>query len=204
MYIQTDYYDVVEFADGSQAAGWMNKDGTIHYPNAAYLRLDAGVEACGVRFGEDYREAANRFPRDAEPVFEQFDEHTARLMLGGEISYMGKYSCIAYTDGIPTMLVVCDETVMTFHIENGVIAAVSWMAPEESMQLPITEQEAQQRMTIDPSRLTDENLLSILIGPEIALVNNGFTFDSPADLSSEKLFMLFLYWSVDSLSLIHI
>ena len=119
-------------------------------------------------------------------------------MLGGEISYMGKYSCIAYTDGIPTMLVVCDETVMTFHIENGVIAAVSWMAPEESMQLPITEQEAQQRMTIDPSRLTDENLLSILIGPEIALVNNGFTFDSPADLSSEKLFMLFLYWSVDS------
>lgn len=53
-------------------------------------------------------------------------------------------------------------------------------------------------MTIDPSRLTDENLLSILIGPEIALVNNGFTFDSPADLSSEKLFMLFLYWSVDS------
>ena len=198
VYIQTDYYDVVEFADGSQAAGWMNKDGTIHYPNAAYLRLDAGVEACGVRFGEDYREAANRFPRDAEPVFEQFDEHTARLMLGGEVSYMGKYSCIAYTDGIPTMLVVCDETVMTFHIENGVIAAVSWMAPEESMQLPITEQEAQQRMTIDPSRLTDENLLSILIGPEIALVNNGFTFDSPADLSSEKLFMLFLYWSVDS------
>lgn len=198
MGIHTSYYDIVQFADGSQAAGWMSKDGTIHYPNAAYLRLDAGVEACGVRFGEDYREAANRFPRDAEPVFEQFDEHTARLMLGGEISYMGKYSCIAYTDGIPTMLVVCDETVMTFHIENGVIAAVSWMAPEESMQLPITEQEAQQRMTIDPSRLTDENLLSILIGPEIALVNNGFTFDSPADLSSEKLFMLFLYWSVDS------
>ena len=198
VYIQTDYYDVVEFADGSQAAGWMNKDGTIHYPNAAYLRLDAGVEACGVRFGEDYREAANRFPRDAEPVFEQFDEHTARLMLGGEVSYMGKYSCIAYTDGIPTMLVVCDETVMTFYIENGVIAAVSWMAPEESMRLPVTEEWVQQRMTIDPSRLTDENLLSILIGPEIALVNNGFTFDSPADLSSEKLFMLFLYWSVDS------
>lgn len=194
VYIQTDYYDVVEFADGSQAAGWMNKDGTIHYPNAAYLRLDAGVEACGVRFGEDYREAANRFPRDAEPVFEQFDEHTARLMLGGEVSYMGKYSCIAYTDGIPTMLVVCDETVMTFHIENGVIAAVSWMAPEESMQLPIAEQ----RMTIDPSLLTDENLKRILIGPEIALVNDGFTFNTPANLSSQQLLMLFLYWSVDS------
>ena len=146
---------------------------------------------------EDYREAANRFPRDKTPVSEQFDEHTARLMLGGEVLYMGKYSCIAYTDGIPTMLVVCNETVMTFHIENGVIAAVSWMAPEEAMQLPITEQEVQQRMTIDPSLLTDENLHSILIGPEVALVNNGFTFDSPADLSSEQLFMLFLYWSSD-------
>ena len=86
---------------------------------------------------------------------------------------------------------------MTFYIENGVIAAVSWMAPEEAMRLPITEQEAQQRMTIDPSLLTDENLLSILIGPEIALVNDGFTFDSPEDLSSEQLFMLFLHWSSD-------
>lgn len=194
MDIHTSYYDIVQFADGSQAAGWMSKDGTIHYPNAAYLRLDAGVEVCGIRFGEDYREAANRFPRDAEPVFEQFDEHTARLMLGGEVSYMGKYSCIAYTDGIPTMLVVCDETVMTFHIENGVIAAVSWMAPEESMQLPIAEQ----RMTIDPSLLTDENLKRILIGPEIALVNDGFTFNTPANLSSQQLLMLFLFWSADS------
>ena len=65
------------------------------------------------------------------------------------------------------------------------------------MRLPITEQEAQQRMTIDPSLLTDENLHSILIGPEIALVNDGFTFDSPEDLSSEQLFMLFLHWSSD-------
>ena len=194
VYIQTDYYDVVEFADGSQAAGWMHDDGAIHHPNAAYLRLDAGIEVCGISFGEDYREAANRFPRDKTPVFEQFDEHTARLMLGGEVRYMGKYSCIAYTDGVPTMLVVCDETAMTFHIENGVITAVSWMAPEEAMQLPITEQ----RMTIDPSLLTDENLKRILIGPEIALVNNGFTFDSPANLSSEQLFMLFLFWSADS------
>ena len=198
MDIHTSYYDIVQFADGSQAAGWMSKDGTIHYPDAAYLRLDAGVEVCGIPFGADYREAANRFPRDTEPVLEQVDEHTARLMLGGEILYMGKYSYIEYMDGVPTTLVVCNETPMTFYIENGVIAAVSWMAPEESMRLPVTEEWVQQRMTIDPSRLTDENLLSILIGPEIALVNNGFTFDSPADLSSEKLFMLFLYWSVDS------
>ena len=215
MDIGTEYYDVVQFPDASQIAGWIDEDGTIHHPdgsqaagwvgedgelhhlNAAYLRLESGTEVCGIRYSWNYFAAANLFPRDAEPVLEQIDEHTTRLRLGGEITYMGKYSYIEYMDGIPTMLVVCDETVMTFYIENGVIAAVSWMAPEESMRLPITEQEAQQRMTIDPSLLTDENLHSILIGPEVALVNNGFTFDSPADLSSEQLFLLFLYWSSD-------
>ena len=216
MDIGTEYYDVVQFPDASQIAGWIDEDGTIHHPdgsqaagwvgedgelhhlNAAYLRLESGTEVCGIRYSWNYFAAANLFPRDAEPVLEQIDEHTTRLRLGGEITYMGKYSYIEYMDGVPTTLVVCNETPMTFYIENGVIAAVSWMAPEEAMRLPITEQETQQRMTIDPSLLTDENLHSILIGPEIALVNNGFTFDSPADLSSEKLFMLFLYWSVDS------
>lgn len=215
MDIGTEYYDVVQFPDASQIAGWIDEDGTIHHPdgsqaagwvgedgelhhlNAAYLRLESGTEVCGIRYSWNYFAAANIFPRDAEPVLEQIDEHTTRLRLGGEITYMGKYSYIEYMDGIPTMLVVCNETVMTFYIENGVIAAVSWMAPEESMRLPITEQEAQQRMTIDPSLLTDENLHSILIGPEIALVNDGFTFDSPEDLSSEQLFMLFLHWSSD-------
>lgn len=215
MDIGTEYYDVVQFPDASQIAGWIDEDGTIHHPdgsqaagwvgedgelhhlNAAYLRLESGTEVCGIRYSWNYFAAANIFPRDAEPVLEQIDEHTTRLRLGGEITYMGKYSYIEYTDGIPTMLVVCNETVMTFYIENGVIAAVSWMAPEEAMRLPITEQEAQQRMTIDPSLLTDENLHSILIGPEIALVNDGFTFDSPEDLSSEQLFMLFLHWSSD-------
>ena len=215
MDIGTEYYDVVQFPDASQIAGWIDEDGTIHHPdgsqaagwvgedgelhhlNAAYLRLESGTEVCGIRYSWNYFAAANLFPRDAEPVLEQIDEHTTRLRLGGEITYMGKYSYIEYMDGIPTTLVVCNETPMTFYIENGVIAAVSWMAPEESMRLPITEQEAQQRMTIDPSLLTDENLHSILIGPEIALVNDGFTFDSPEDLSSEQLFMLFLHWSSD-------
>ena len=215
MDIGTEYYDVVQFPDASQIAGWIDEDGTIHHPdgsqaagwvgedgelhhlNAAYLRLESGTEVCGIRYSWNYFAAANLFPRDAEPVLEQIDEHTTRLRLGGEITYMGKYSYIEYMDGIPTTLVVCNETPMTFYIENGVIAAVSWMAPEEAMRLPITEQEAQQRMTIDPSLLTDENLHSILIGPEVALVNNGFTFDSPADLSSEQLFLLFLYWSSD-------
>lgn len=215
MDIGTEYYDVVQFPDASQIAGWIDEDGTIHHPdgsqaagwvgedgelhhlNAAYLRLESGTEVCGIRYSWNYFAAANLFPRDAEPVLEQIDEHTTRLRLGGEITYMGKYSYIEYMDGVPTTLVVCNETPMTFYIENGVIAAVSWMAPEEAMQLPITEQEVQRLMTIDPSLLTDENLHSILIGPEIALVNDGFTFDSPEDLSSEQLFMLFLHWSSD-------
>lgn len=215
MDIGTEYYDAVQFPDASQIAGWIDEDGTIHHPdgsqaagwvgedgelhhlNAAYLRLESGTEVCGIRYSWNYFAAANLFPRDAEPVLEQIDEHTTRLRLGGEITYMGKYSYIEYMDGVPTTLVVCNETPMTFYIENGVIAAVSWMAPEEAMRLPITEQETQQRMTIDPSLLTDENLHSILIGPEIALVNDGFTFDSPEDLSSEQLFMLFLHWSSD-------
>lgn len=215
MDIGTEYYDVVQFPDASQIAGWIDEDGTIHHPdgsqaagwvgedgelhhlNAAYLRLESGTEVCGIRYSWNYFAAANLFPRDAEPVLEQIDEHTTRLRLGGEITYMGKYSYIEYMDGVPTTLVVCNETPMTFYIENGVIAAVSWMAPEESMRLPITEQEVQRLMTIDPSLLTDENLHSILIGPEVALVNDGFTFDSPEDLSSEQLFMLFLHWSSD-------
>ena len=216
MDIGTEYYDVVQFPDASQIAGWIDEDGTIHHPdgsqaagwvgedgelhhlNAAYLRLESGTEVCGIRYSWNYFAAANLFPRDAEPVLEQIDEHTTRLRLGGEITYMGKYSYIEYTDGVPTTLVVCNETPMTFYIENGVIAAVSWMAPEESMRLPVTEEWVQQHMTIDPNHLTDENLLGILLDPEIALVNNGFTFDSPEDLSSEKLFMLFLLWSADS------
>lgn len=98
--------------------------------------LESGTEVCGIRYSWNYFAAANLFPRDAEPVLEQIDEHTTRLRLGGEITYMGKYSYIEYTDGAATTLVVSDETLMTFYIENGVIAAVSWMAPEESMRLP--------------------------------------------------------------------
>lgn len=146
--IGTDYYDIVQFADGSQAAGWMGTDGKIHHPNAAYLRLDAGTDVCGIRAGDDYRVAANRFPRDETPQLQQLDDHTAQLLLGGEILYMGKYSYLAYTDGVPEKLVVCDETEMTFWIEDGGIAAVSWMAPEEAIRLPVTEQWVQERMTL--------------------------------------------------------
>lgn len=148
MEIGTDYYDIMQFADGSQAAGWMGTDGKIHHPNAAYLRLDAGTDVCGIRAGDDYRAVANRFPREQTPQLQQLDDHTTQLLLGGETQYMGKYSYLAYTDDVPEKLVVCDETEMTFWIEDGGIAAVSWMAPEEAIRLPVTEQWAQERMTL--------------------------------------------------------
>ena len=195
MNIGTDYYDIVQFADGSQAAGWVGTDESIHMPDAVYLQPARGADVCGVAFGEDYRTAADRFPRDAAPVLSPVDAHTERLLLGGQIMYMGKYSYLEYTDGIPVKLVVCDETELTFWIEDGKIAAVSYQAPEEAMRLPVTEEEARQRMTISPDRLTDEALKELLLGPEIALANDAFTFASPAELSSRQLFQLFLLWS---------
>ena len=137
-FLQEEYYDVVEFPDGSQAGGICFVDTSVTKPNAAYLRLYDGTDACGVTAGEDYREAANRFPRAGLPAIYRVDEHTALLLLGGEVRYMGKYSLIEYTDGEPTTLMICDETAMRFQIEDSKIAAVSYHAPEEAKQLPLT------------------------------------------------------------------
>ena len=137
-FLQEEYYDVVEFPDGSQAGGICYVDTSMKKPNAAYLRLLEGTDACGVTAGEDYREAANRFPRAGLPAIYRVDEHTALLLLGGEVRYMGKYSLIEYTDGEPTTLMICDETAMCFQIEDSKIAAVSYHAPEEAKQLPLT------------------------------------------------------------------
>ena len=57
-FLQEEYYDVVEFPDGSQAGGICFVDTSVTKPNAAYLRLYDGTDACGVTAGEDYREAA--------------------------------------------------------------------------------------------------------------------------------------------------
>ena len=129
---------MLEFSDGSQVGGICYVDTSMKKPNAAYLRLYDGTDACGVTAGEDYREAANRFPRAGLPAIYRVDEHTALLLLGGEVRYMGKYSLIEYTDGEPTTLMICDETAMRFQIEDSKIAAVSYHAPEEAKQLPLT------------------------------------------------------------------
>ena len=138
-FLQEEYYDVVEFPDGSQAGGICFVDTSVTKPNAAYLRLYDGTDACGVTAGEDYREAANRFPRAGLPAIYRVDEHTALLLLGGEVRYMGKYSLIEYTDGEPTTLMICDETAMRFQIEDSKIAAVGYHAPEEAKRLPLAE-----------------------------------------------------------------
>lgn len=35
MDIGTEYYDVVQFPDASQIAGWIDEDGTIHHPDGS-------------------------------------------------------------------------------------------------------------------------------------------------------------------------
>ena len=44
--------------------------------------------------------------------------------------------------------------------------------------------------------VTDEELLDLVLGPELALTGqNEFTFQDPTELSSQELYMLFLYFS---------
>ena len=49
---------------------------------------------------------------------------------------------------------------------------------------------------LDADALNDEDVIfNVLCPPEIGLVDEGFTFDSPDELSSDRLFMLFLLWT---------
>lgn len=72
----------------------------------------------------------------------------------------------------------------------------------DSEETPSTESDAVKEedpadtWQFDPATITDEYILQEVVGlPEIALVNDGFTFGSPEELSSEKLFMLFQLWT---------
>ena len=57
------------------------------------------------------------------------------------------------------------------------------------------EERQDEGWTLDESILTDEYLISLVIGEEIALTgDNSFTFDTPADLSSQELYILALAW----------
>lgn len=53
--------------------------------------------------------------------------------------------------------------------------------------------------TLDGSQVTDDSLISLVIGEEIALTgDNSFTFQTPMDLSSQELYMLALAWGGDT------
>ena len=50
--------------------------------------------------------------------------------------------------------------------------------------------------SLDPAEVTDDLAADTLIRlPELALSGPGFTFDSPRDLSSQQLYLLFLAWT---------
>lgn len=53
--------------------------------------------------------------------------------------------------------------------------------------------------TLDESQVTDDALISLVIGEEVALTgDNSFTFQTPMDLSSQELYMLALLWGGDT------
>ena len=57
------------------------------------------------------------------------------------------------------------------------------------------EEEPDTGWTLDESQLTDDYLISLVIGEEIALTgDNSFTFETPMDLSSQELYILALAW----------
>lgn len=67
-------------------------------------------------------------------------------------------------------------------------------ASAEVDELPETEIPAEE--SGDAGSVTDEELLDLVLGPEIALAGqNEFTFQDPTELSSQELYMLFLYFS---------
>ena len=67
-------------------------------------------------------------------------------------------------------------------------------ASAEADELPETEIPTEE--SGDAGSATDEELLDLVLGPEIALTGqNAFTFQDPTELSSQELYMLFLYFS---------
>lgn len=67
-------------------------------------------------------------------------------------------------------------------------------ASAEADELPETEIPTEE--SGDAGSATDEELLDLVLGPEIALTGqNAFTFQDPTELSSQELYMLFLHFS---------
>lgn len=68
-------------------------------------------------------------------------------------------------------------------------------AVEPQAEKPAAESE-ETAWTLDPAEVTDSFAVDTLIRlPELALSGLGFTFDSPRDLTSQQLYLLFLAWS---------
>ena len=72
--------------------------------------------------------------------------------------------------------------------------AVPSQTSTEADGVPETEMPAEE--SGDERSVTDEELLDLVLRPEIALTGqNEFTFQNPAELSSQELYMLFLHFS---------
>lgn len=94
---------------------------------------------------------------------------------------------------IPVNSNAADENqndVFVYSFDPDALLAVE--APEKAAENAAkTPDEAQ----IDETLLTDEALIQLVLGPEIALTkDNSFTFSDPTELSSQELYMLFLYF----------
>lgn len=73
-------------------------------------------------------------------------------------------------------------------------AAGAAPAPAESDEIPETEGLAEE--SDNACSIPNEELLDLVLGPEIALTGqNEFIFQDPTELSSQELYMLFLYFS---------
>ena len=68
--------------------------------------------------------------------------------------------------------------------------------PEQSeAEAPAASEPQEPEWTLDPARISDDYAADTLIRlPELALSGLGFTFDTPRDLTSQQMYLLFLAW----------
>ncbi len=72
--------------------------------------------------------------------------------------------------------------------------AVDWRAWYSQWMLEPIMHQLEAEWRVDADTLTDAYLLEIILGGEIALTrDNSFTFSDPKELSSQELYMMFLY-----------
>ena len=90
-------------------------------------------------------------------------------------------------------LSACGREIVTKTMDEQPEPAVSAVEPLPAE--PAAESEAAV-WALDPAEVTDDFAADTLIRlPELALSGLGFTFDSPCDLTSQQLYLLFLAWT---------